>query len=897
VSVFENREDVGSGLFCSELAAAFYQRLGLLPRYPASNTYIPMDFATAPRPPLGKAIAGLRREGVELLQGAYLGEEVVLKRGGRMVRVGAADTAVDAEQDGKGKGKGDGAGEGRTAAEEGAETQQLIARALGRYGPTSGLVGAAASPSSSSPSSSSASSSAAAAAAAADASDVDGGGGVGLPEAVLSRFHKVSYRAGQLIDAFSPSLSPKNKGEGKVGSGGGGGEGGRLYVIAEGEVELYRQWPQEQQEQQPHPPPDQGGAHTSHMPSPSPPAPAPELVATLGPGQAFGGAGFGAAAGTGVTAAATIGAGGGSVLVAKARRNRGGEGGKGPVKLWRAAGDGSMLLLGGEPPTRPRTRAERARVLSVLTHHPYFQGIGGNSGSGSRGKEAALGRFFAVHVRKGEAIVAQGERGDNLYILDSGNAEIVRRKGPPGAAPVVVAAAVNPGAVFGEAAVLFDSRRGASVRALEDCRLWALGRMDAVALTGRGPPFTLLEWFQQHASVVVAAGGKGEELEERYMTYDDFYRALYPPEIHRHQPQRQPPTTTSSSTSSPSPSPSPPPIRLLLRALDPTCVHACVRACLCAHWPFFPFLSPSSRYPLPHPLHTHTPSTDRGRGLISFSEVVHLDVWMNSQHSALEAALRLAGRDAGFEALTLADWAALRDAARRDLGDTGGEKDGEEEAEADARFVARTFGARQWHGRRRGRGLLSVLGGGGGGKAGAEGRGEEQESLALSVSVPYDDFARALQSPGECGGGVRWRGVRGGVLCVLETSLPPKPNPPETSHARHGTTRQAARLRCGGTWIRCRRRCRICGRGGLGRWRARVSCCAGPPPWCGGRTGPWPGGEEGQGRGRRGRRGRGIRICWRWWCQGAWRGRRRGWRWRPWSGPRSSSRPRPVSPR
>lgn len=127
MSVFENQEDLGSGLFCSELAAAFYQRLGLLPRYPASNTYIPMDFATAPRPPLGRVVAGLRREGVDLLQGAYLGEEVVLRRRGRDVVVGRGDMEVEDGQGQEGKGKV------VTADAQGPEAQQLVARALRRY--------------------------------------------------------------------------------------------------------------------------------------------------------------------------------------------------------------------------------------------------------------------------------------------------------------------------------------------------------------------------------------------------------------------------------------------------------------------------------------------------------------------------------------------------------------------------------------------------------------------------------------------------------------------------------------------------------------------------------------------------------------------------------------------
>ncbi len=142
---------------------------------------------------------------------------------------------------------------------------------------------------------------------------------------------------------------------------------------------------------------------------------------------------------------------------------------------------------------------------------------------------------------------------------------------------------------------------------------------------------------------------------------------------------------------------------------------------------------------------------------------------MNSAQASLEAALRLAGRDAGFEALTLADWAALRDAARRDSAlasaagagagageEAAGDEEEEEEEEEDARFVARTFGAaggRQWRGRRRGRGLLSALGVGSSSSSSKDEKekaGEGPEFYeALAASVPYDDFVRALESPGE----------------------------------------------------------------------------------------------------------------------------------------------------
>lgn len=232
-----------------------------------------------------------------------------------------------------------------------------------------------------------------------------------------------------------------------------------------------------------------------------------------------------------------------------------------------------------EPPTRPRTREERARVLSVLAHHPYFRGL--PLGNKRREANAAVGRFFAVHVGAGEAVLSQGQRGDNLYIVDRGRVEVVRRRkgkgeGKGSEGEEVVVASLGPGAVFGEAAALFDSRRGASVRAVggDGCRLWALGRVDAMALTGRGPPFSLRDFFMQHASV---AEGQEKEGKEWYMSYDDFRRALHP-------------SSSSSSSSVLSPhhdeTHEPVPVlrlRLLLRALDPTCVRLHVRLCLASH--------------------------------------------------------------------------------------------------------------------------------------------------------------------------------------------------------------------------------------------------------------------------------------------------------------------------
>jgi hypothetical protein len=69
-SAFENRADPSS-LFCSELVALLYQRMGLLDAiYPSSNDYLPCDFASRPENTRGR---------VELRKGAWLEEEVWLK--------------------------------------------------------------------------------------------------------------------------------------------------------------------------------------------------------------------------------------------------------------------------------------------------------------------------------------------------------------------------------------------------------------------------------------------------------------------------------------------------------------------------------------------------------------------------------------------------------------------------------------------------------------------------------------------------------------------------------------------------------------------------------------------------------------------------------------------------
>jgi len=74
----------------------------------------------------------------------------------------------------------------------------------------------------------------------------------------------------------------------------------------------------------------------------------------------------------------------------------------------------------------------------------------------------------------GGVVVAEGDRGDRLYLISAGHAE-VSAEGSKGPVPL---ATLGPGSLFGEAALLTDAPRNATVRALDPCELLALHRSD-----------------------------------------------------------------------------------------------------------------------------------------------------------------------------------------------------------------------------------------------------------------------------------------------------------------------------------------------------------------------------------------------------------------------------------
>ena len=88
-------------------------------------------------------------------------------------------------------------------------------------------------------------------------------------------------------------------------------------------------------------------------------------------------------------------------------------------------------------------------------------------------------------VRKGAVLFREGDDADAMYLVDSGQLEVLRgRESKP-------VALLGAGSVAGELALLLGEPRSATLRAASACRLWSLSRRDLDALLTAHPAIAL----------------------------------------------------------------------------------------------------------------------------------------------------------------------------------------------------------------------------------------------------------------------------------------------------------------------------------------------------------------------------------------------------------------------
>uniref|UniRef100_A0A1B6CNM3 Cyclic nucleotide-binding domain-containing protein n=1 Tax=Clastoptera arizonana TaxID=38151 RepID=A0A1B6CNM3_9HEMI len=76
--------------------------------------------------------------------------------------------------------------------------------------------------------------------------------------------------------------------------------------------------------------------------------------------------------------------------------------------------------------------------------------------------------MFPVNFIPGEAIIQQGDEGDNFYVIDQGEVEVYVNS--------ELVTAVGEGGSFGELALIYGTPRAATVRAKTDVKLWGIDR-------------------------------------------------------------------------------------------------------------------------------------------------------------------------------------------------------------------------------------------------------------------------------------------------------------------------------------------------------------------------------------------------------------------------------------
>lgn len=113
-----------------------------------------------------------------------------------------------------------------------------------------------------------------------------------------------------------------------------------------------------------------------------------------------------------------------------------------------------------------------------LRRIPMFHGLPDDA------LEAIKKRMKLRHYKKGDIVFPEGAPGNSMYIIDSGQVQVVSESAGE---PDAVFAHLGPGSFFGEMALLLGEPRSATVRVAIDAEMWELHKDDLETLLHRHP--------------------------------------------------------------------------------------------------------------------------------------------------------------------------------------------------------------------------------------------------------------------------------------------------------------------------------------------------------------------------------------------------------------------------
>eukprot|EP01083_Nonionella_stella_P295899 1005462_1 len=84
--------------------------------------------------------------------------------------------------------------------------------------------------------------------------------------------------------------------------------------------------------------------------------------------------------------------------------------------------------------------------------------------------------MWSLDIKKGDNIINQGEQGDNFYVVEHGQFNIYVTRNNNNNTDEKLVATRSTGESFGELALMYNSPRSATVRAITNCKVWAVER-------------------------------------------------------------------------------------------------------------------------------------------------------------------------------------------------------------------------------------------------------------------------------------------------------------------------------------------------------------------------------------------------------------------------------------
>eukprot|EP01122_Echinamoeba_exundans_P015157 TRINITY_DN7075_c0_g1_i1.p1 TRINITY_DN7075_c0_g1~~TRINITY_DN7075_c0_g1_i1.p1 ORF type:complete len:884 (-),score=152.60 TRINITY_DN7075_c0_g1_i1:96-2747(-) len=82
--------------------------------------------------------------------------------------------------------------------------------------------------------------------------------------------------------------------------------------------------------------------------------------------------------------------------------------------------------------------------------------------------DEVISAMWEVNIKAGETIIREGDDGDNMYVVERGELDVLYSN--------EIVATLGAGRSFGEQALMYNSRRNATIRAQTDVSLWAVDR-------------------------------------------------------------------------------------------------------------------------------------------------------------------------------------------------------------------------------------------------------------------------------------------------------------------------------------------------------------------------------------------------------------------------------------